>query len=164
MIRPALENSDPDASNGGSNVGVWLLGLISSRLKKPSWLNKMFFALMWTRLAYFYDISLIYHDISAENCDISWYINKYITDVLIYLGKKNDISRDISMVKYYKQIYHAYLRYHISCWYIFIKISWYIIDISVTGYIIQMLSTWYITIFTWYINDISFKCFQIYII
>ena len=98
----------------------------------------------------------------------NWYFVMIFCDIspifLIYLGKKNDISRDISMVKYYKQIYHAYLRYHISCWYIFIKISWYIIDISVTGYIIQMLSTWYITIFTWYINDISFKCFQIYII
>ena len=26
IIRPALESSDPDASNGGSNVGVWLFG------------------------------------------------------------------------------------------------------------------------------------------
>ena len=98
----------------------------------------------------------------------NWYIVmifwRCITNFLTYFGKKDDISLDISMKKFHKQIYHAYLRYHISCWYIFIKISWYIIDISVTGYIIQMLSTWYITIFTWYINDILFKCFQIYII
>ena len=43
IIRPALESSDPDASNGGSHVGVWLFGADLIAFEKAELTKKMFF-------------------------------------------------------------------------------------------------------------------------
>ncbi len=92
----------------------------------------------------------------------NWYFVMIFCDIspifLIYLGKKDGISLDISMKKFHKQIYHAYLRYHISCWYIFIKIiycrliyHWYICYWIYHSNIVEMIYHNFCLIYDWYI-------------
>ena len=92
----------------------------------------------------------------------NWYFVMIFCDIspifLIYLGKKDGISLDISMKKFHKQIYHAYLRYHISCWYIFIKIiycrliyHWYICYWRYHSNIVEMIYHNFCLIYDWYI-------------
>ena len=105
---------------------------------------------------------MVYQKIDMWN----WYVVMIFCDIspifLIYLGKKDCISLDISMKKFHKQIYHAYLRYHISCWYIFIKIIY-----------CKLIYHWYICYWIYHSNiagmichnfqNISIYCSKLYI-